>query len=515
MPKYCDTHTHLDFHQFDVDREETIQRAFSTDVVRIINIGVDLDSSIRSIELAERYPQIWCAVGIHPHDVQNQPTGWLNTLEKLAYHPKVVAIGEIGLDFYRDISPRESQIEAFARQIMLAQKLELPMIIHIRDAHKQARQIMENIGYYYGVFHAYSGDEDFLEWALDKNMNIGFGGPITFKNYRKHHLIKKTPIEKIFLETDCPYLSPHPYRGKRNEPSLIPTIAEKVSELKNIPMERVAKATTENAVRLFGFPSPYMKMGKKYLGQNFLTNSGVAQKIANLAGTGKLALEIGAGKGIITNILTPNFDRVIAVELDEYIALQADEKIDSPNCFVLQQDILKLNLVRLSKYYQTRITLVGNIPYSITTPILFWALKHIDGVKSAIFTIQREVGERICAQPGTKDYGIPTVILNRYFEINKEFTISPGSFFPVPQITSIVVKLSPRAEPIIPELDHDKFSNLVHCAFAKRRKKLISNLQDVSEHIDWKKILQDLGYGENVRAEQISVQAFCRLASHL
>jgi len=511
MQKFCDTHSHLDFKQFDDDREKVIHRAFDSDVSRIIDVGVDLASSKRGIEIAEHYPEIWSAVGVHPNEIDNCNDNWLDEIIKLARHPKVVAIGEIGLDFYREHSSPNNQFKFFEAQIELAKQLGLPMIIHIRDAQEKAREILEKCGYFRGVLHAFSGDEIFLDWALEKNFYIGFGGPITFKNFKRQNLIEQTPPNRILLETDCPYLAPHPYRGKRNEPANIPLIAQKIAEIKNIPLERLSFQTTKNAAKLFRFPSPYLHHTKKTLGQNFLINVGIVQKLSNFFGDGKIAIEIGPGKGIITEKLVEHFDKTIAVELDDFFAKALSEKISSDKGFVVQQDILALELDRIRDYYDEPLTLIGNIPYSITTPILFWFAQNYRAINRALLIMQKEVAQRICASSGNKTYGIPSVILSRYFDIEKLFDISPKSFNPAPKIISTAVRLTTRKQPIFPNIDGKIFSRLVRVSFAHRRKKLLSNLRNFRDDIDWHKIFASLCIDENTRAEQLDVDDFCRL----
>ena len=228
-----------------------LKKALDSNVVRIVNPAVNLENSERILKLCEKHPFVWAAIGIHPNDSNNLPNDWIKKLEYFALHPKVVAIGEIGLDFYRDYAEKNVQKAVFIEQIRLAKLLNLPIIVHIRDAHSEAQKILDEEKYYYGVLHSFSGDEKFLEWALEKGFSIGIGGPITFKNYRNWEIIKKVPLDKILLETDCPYLSPHPLRGKRNEPAYVRLVAEQIAELKDISLEEAAQTTSANAQALF------------------------------------------------------------------------------------------------------------------------------------------------------------------------------------------------------------------------------------------------------------------------
>ena len=248
-----DTHAHLDFPQFDDDREEVIARALAAGVGIIINVGTDLASSRRAVTLAEAYPQIYAAVGVHPHDAKTLTDEALAELGELARHPKVVAIGEIGLDFYRDLSPRNVQREAFERQLALAQELGKPVIIHDREAHAEVMAILRRWPGLRGVLHCFSGDLDMAHEAIEMGFYISVAGPVTFKNARRlPEIVRQLPLERLLIETDCPYLAPHPYRGRRNEPAYVRLVAQKVAELKGMSLERVARVTTANARQLFG-----------------------------------------------------------------------------------------------------------------------------------------------------------------------------------------------------------------------------------------------------------------------
>ncbi|HVP36537.1 MAG TPA: TatD family hydrolase [Terriglobales bacterium] len=252
-----DTHAHLDFPQFDEDREEVIEQAFSSGLEAIINIGVDLESSEKSIKLAEKYKNIYAAVGFHPHDASKLNPEAFKELEKLASHPKVVAIGEIGLDFYRNLSPENVQIKAFKEQIELAKKLELPIVVHIRNAYKKALEILKNDSSgLKGVLHCFSGDENEAKEALKLGFYLSFNGTLTYKNSRSAELIKKIPLSSILAETDCPYLTPEPMRGKRNEPKLVRLVIEKVVQASGShSFKEIDEIFTQNAKKLFRLDS--------------------------------------------------------------------------------------------------------------------------------------------------------------------------------------------------------------------------------------------------------------------
>lgn len=250
-----DTHAHLEDKQFNSDVTEVIKRAQNEGVSLILNVGYNLKHARKSIALAEKYDFIYASVGLHPHDAKDSSQDLWQEIYKLAQHPKVVALGEMGLDYYWDNSPRDIQGDAFRRQIGMARDLQLPIIIHDRDAHLDVLNIVKEekareVG---GVFHAYSGSWEMAKEVLDLGFYISIGGPVTFKNARKIlEVAEKAPLDRILIETDCPYLTPHPLRGKRNEPGYVKMVAEKIAQIRDISYEEVAKATLENGKRLFG-----------------------------------------------------------------------------------------------------------------------------------------------------------------------------------------------------------------------------------------------------------------------
>lgn len=254
-----DSHAHLDSGQYDHDREEMIERARQNGVSHILTIGCDIASSQKSISIAEQYAQIFAAVGVHPHDATEISPATLATLEDMLQHPKVVALGEIGLDYYRDRSPRDVQHNAFRAQIRLAGKMNKPIIVHDRDAHDDVLRLLEEedaaaVG---GVLHCFSGDLAMAEKCLELGFYLSFPGPITYpKNDRTREIVAALPLERILVETDCPYLSPQQFRGKRNEPAYVRYTAEKIAEIKNLSVEDVARITSRNCYALFGIGEP-------------------------------------------------------------------------------------------------------------------------------------------------------------------------------------------------------------------------------------------------------------------
>ncbi len=250
---FIDTHTHLDFNKYDKDREVVIQRAIKNNIMAIITIGTDIPSSEKAIELAEKYATVFAAVGIHPSDCTNTTYKDLERIESLCSHEKVIAIGEVGLDYYHMNASKSQQWEVLLKQIELAVKLNKPLIIHNRESHNDIYDIIatSNAAKVGGVFHSFSGDLDFLDKILSINFHISFTGNITFKKSNKDSLVKEVPVNQLLLETDSPFLAPTPMRGKRNEPAFLVHTAERIARIKELPVKEVGRITSENAKNLF------------------------------------------------------------------------------------------------------------------------------------------------------------------------------------------------------------------------------------------------------------------------
>ncbi|GIL15176.1 MAG: hydrolase TatD [Chloroflexota bacterium] len=258
--EFFDSHCHLTAEQFDADRGAVIQRAVDAGVTRLLTLATDVTSSHAAIALAEKFDAVFCAVGIHPESVSKAELGDLRRLRELAAHPKVVAIGEIGLDFYWDKTTAEAQQKFFESQLELAAELALPVCIHDRDAHAKLLATLENFAratpraarHARGALHAFSGDAAMAQRAFDLGYVVSFGGPITFKNNKTAPaLLNALPLEKILIETDAPYLTPHPWRGKRNEPAYIKLVAQQIATARGLSVAQVAAQTTHNALELF------------------------------------------------------------------------------------------------------------------------------------------------------------------------------------------------------------------------------------------------------------------------
>ncbi len=247
-----DTHAHYYDEKFDGIREEILCSMPKNNVGGIINCGVDIETSKISVSLAEKYPFCYAAAGIHPESVDNDTVLDSDSLVKILKNDKVVAVGEIGLDYYWDIEFMENQRRLFEQQLVLANELSMPVIIHDRDAHRLTLELIKKHKSK-GVLHCFSGSTEMADEIIKLGMYIGIGGVVTFKNARKIcEVVKEIPIERILLETDAPYMSPEPFRGKINNSAYITHVAEKISEIKGIPYNKILEITTNNAKTLFG-----------------------------------------------------------------------------------------------------------------------------------------------------------------------------------------------------------------------------------------------------------------------
>lgn len=268
-----DTHCHLDFHKFDEDRAAVIERAEKAGLVRILIPALSVTSSLSVIKLAESHPMLYAAIGVHPTETSDFKLETLDELRNLSSHPRVKAIGEIGLDYYWDSAPHDVQRRALIAQLDLAEELELPVVIHLREkgdavggpCAEDAMSILETwvaglgadkeaLRQNPGVLHSFSGSLETAQRAIGLNFYIGITGPVTFKNAGyKQEMVTQLPLEYLLIETDAPYLTPHPYRGKRNEPAFVSEIADKIAQLQSRNQEETASITTSNAARLFSW----------------------------------------------------------------------------------------------------------------------------------------------------------------------------------------------------------------------------------------------------------------------
>jgi TatD DNase family protein len=254
-PDLFDTHAHLHFPGFDEDREAVLARARAAGVRRMVTIGTDGETSRAALALAERHPDVWATAGVHPHDAAESDEAAQAEVERIAAERRVVAIGEIGLDFFRNLSPPETQERVLRRFLALARRLRKPVVLHCRDAHAEILALLgeERVAEVGGIMHCFSGDVAIARRCLDLGLLISLAGPVTYPNARAlPDVARFVPGDRLVVETDCPFLPPQGYRGKRNEPAYLTITAARVAELRGEPLDDLAARTTANARRLFG-----------------------------------------------------------------------------------------------------------------------------------------------------------------------------------------------------------------------------------------------------------------------
>jgi TatD DNase family protein len=251
---FIDSHAHLEMREFDEEREEVIKRAKEADVAYILTVGTTLKDCEKAVDIANQYEAVYASIGIHPHDAAEIDTKTYEALRKIAKSKKVVAYGEIGLDFFRNISPRQVQIRRFGEQLELAHDIDLPIIIHDREAHRETLEMLANWkGNKRGVVHCFSGDKQMAKKCLDMGFYISISGVITFdKSEQLQEVTRYIPLTSLLIETDAPFLAPRPHRGKRNEPAYVVHTAKKMAAIKGVPFEEIGKTTSNNAKTIFG-----------------------------------------------------------------------------------------------------------------------------------------------------------------------------------------------------------------------------------------------------------------------
>ncbi|MFP4459547.1 MAG: YchF/TatD family DNA exonuclease [Candidatus Zixiibacteriota bacterium] len=475
-----DSHAHLNFRKLSKKLDEVMETAREAGVFTVANIGIDLDTSKESIKLAEKYPDIIATVGIHPNTKisDNELENSILEIEKLAKHPSVIAIGEIGLDYYRDhVYPQKQKI-MFRKQLELASKLDMPISLHIRPSKENFHDVFDDFKKIFmeyphldGVLHAFAGDENFVKWTLENTkLYFGLGGPITFKNYKNYDAIRQMPMDRIVTETDCPFLAPHPYRGKTNEPAMITHIADRLSKFFRKPIDEIDSVTSNNAANLYSIGLPGTGQS-----QVFLKSKKSLEQIASIFDNiekSPIALEIGAGQAVLTKKLCQRYEKVYAIEPDLGVY-----PLDFKDACVIPKSILDVNIPAISEYEGKKLAIFGNIPYHLTSDILFYLLKNIESIDCIALLVQKEVAKRLSARPGNRDYGIPTILLGNLFEISFRFSISARAFKPKPDVDSAVITMIPRESPIYKPKDYKLFEFIVQSAFGQRRKMMRKSLK--------------------------------------
>jgi len=252
MNNIFDSHAHYDSEAFDADRKELLSALPTQGVCGIVNCGSDMASSLKSLELADEFDYVYAACGVHPHEAEGCKQGYISVLEKLCKEKKCVAVGEIGLDYHYDFSPRDIQQRVFEEQLALAKELDMPVIIHDREAHEDTFNLLKKYSPK-GVVHCFSGSAETAKEIVKLGMYIGLGGAVTFKNARKpREVAEVVPADRLLIETDCPYMTPVPFRGKRCDSSFIPYTAEVIAEVRGVTPQEILDLTRANANKLFG-----------------------------------------------------------------------------------------------------------------------------------------------------------------------------------------------------------------------------------------------------------------------
>jgi TatD DNase family protein len=506
----ADSHAHIDFPQFDTDREEIISRSWTAGIRTIVIPGTGAKSSRAACEISEKNPHIWFTVGWHPSEANDYDKEFLL---KYLDHPKCVGIGEIGLDFYRDYTPRDLQEKVFRAQLDIALEKKRPVIIHIRDAWDKARIVLDDYRGLRAVLHSFSGGLEELNWALEKGYFIGLGGPVTYDNFKRQDIVEAVPIRNLLLETDCPYLAPQDFRGKRNEPSFVAFTAVKIADIKKISIEKIENETWDNSGRFFGIPMPKSSAfwgAKEFLSQNFLIDDNILTKIASLAEPGKLCIEIGAGHGEMTQFLADNFEYFFGIEPD-WDAIPT-LKNENPKIVIVPRMAQDVDISGICRYIGNDAIVAGNLPYGDTSPILFHLLEHRNCITKIVVTVQKEFGERLTSHPGTKKYGIPTVLLGLFFDVKHEFDISPESFRPIPRVVSSVLTLTRKQISDTDNIPLAQLKKVVKGAFAHRRKTIYNSLLSSFPGDVLASALQEVNLPKIIRAEDVEKEKFVELS---
>ncbi len=515
-----DSHAHLDSRQYKTNIDELLA---DEELLWVLTIGTELESSLAAVNIAEKYHRVWAAVGVHPHFADQYSNYIQEKLKITACHPKVLAIGEIGLDYHYMHSTKENQMIALRQQIRLAKDLNLPIIVHIREAMDDAIDILltEKAHEVGGILHSYPGDLKTACTMIENNFRIGLNGIITFKNFKRSKMLTELPLDKIVVETDCPYLTPEPHRGKVNKPEYVDYVVERIADLKSLTPSEVAETTAFNACNLLNIPFVNKQSDqfhqKKSFSQIFLNDMNYRKKIAALIPADEHIVEIGPGEGAITELLIDRIKSLIAVEYDIDLARELHQK-NWAKVKVINRDFLTIDLDKIYRHLKRhRFMVIGNLPYHITNPILIKLLESKGFISQAVLMIQKEVGRKLLAEVGDPDHGITSVLMQLGFALNKKFTVPAGAFFPTPTVDSLVLTLTPREYEQEPPWDI--LIPLVRGAFNKKRKTAINSLQDnpffTLSKENARQLFEQLELPPNTRAERISPDVFLKMSKHL
>ena len=534
-----DTHAHYDDEQFDADREALLGMMQENGIGKIVNASAAISSWDSVIELTRRYPFVYGMIGVHPDEVGGLDEEKLFRMEQLLKEEKIVAVGEIGLDYYWDQESHDVQKKWFVRQLELAEKLGKPVNIHSRDAAADTMEIMREYGKRLrGIIHCYSYSPEMAAEYVKMGYSIGIGGVVTFKNGRKlKETVQEVPIESLVLETDCPYLSPEPNRGKRNSSLNLKYVAATIAELKGITPEEVIQITSENAERIYGIeptlgnPQNTIAVLQKYnfsfqkkFGQNFLIDTHVLDKIIRSAEITKedMVVEIGPGIGTMTQYLACAAGKVAAIEIDKALIPILEDTLEGyENVQVINGDVLKVDIAKLAEEENggRPIKVVANLPYYITTPIIMGLFENHVPLKSITVMVQKEVADRMQVGPGTKDYGALSLAVQYYAKPYIVANVPPNCFMPRPKVGSAVIRLERYDEPPVQVEDEKLMFRIIRASFNQRRKTLANGLKNSPElqfsKEEIEKAIEGIGKSVSVRGEALTLEEFAALSNLL
>lgn len=524
-----DTHCHLNDDKLINRAEEIVNNLKNDNLLQVIVVGYDFVSSKLALELAQKYENVYAEIGLHPSDA----TKWNSEFEKFLndnlLNRKVVAVGEIGLDYHYDGFNKEVQTTIFVKQLEIADKFNLPVVIHVRDAMgdlievlKQHKHLLNNGG----VIHCFNGSVDSYKILKQLGFKFSFGGAITFKNAKNApKLLQTVSIDDILLETDCPYLTPEPFRGKVvNEPKYVKYVALKIAEYKNLDVNMLIENTNKNTYKVFKklrekMPEKFDIKFNKSFGQNFIFDTNLLKAIVSDAGVDKNTdvLEIGTGAGTLTKEIALVANKVVSYEIDSNLMPTISNTLSQcDNVKVVFNDVMKEDIKKIESNFESEYVMVANLPYYITTPIIFKFLETATRLKTMVIMVQKEVAERLCAKSGTSQYGAITAVINSIANTRITRIVKRNMFVPAPNVDSAVVRIDFIKDKFKIN-NFDNLSKLIKCAFHMRRKTLVNNLKNsfniTSEKID--EVFELMNLDKNVRGEVLSPQQFVQLSNLL
>ena len=486
-----------------------VERALAAGVTRIVTIGTGIESCREALAIADAYEGVYAALGVDPHRAAEPDAHRLDELRELLVHPKVVAVGETGLDTVRRFAGPSEQRRLFDDQLALADELSLPVVIHSREAEQETADALEP---FRGtvILHCFSSP-GLLPAALERGYYVSFAGNATYpKAPELREAAAAVPGDRILVETDSPYLAPQPVRGKPNEPAhVVHTVAAARSGSRGGAR---APRETDPRQRRSRVRPPVTVTPKKALGQHFLVDRNILGVVGRLAelDPADVVLEVGPGLGVLTTYLAERVQRVHAIELDRTLEGPLAEALEPyDNVSLRFEDALAVDLTALEP---EPTKLVSNLPYSIATPLVVESLEHVASLRRWCVMVQREVADRFFAEPRTKAYGAVSVLVQLAARRVGLHPVSPTVFRPRPRVQSALVAFERTAGPPLGDV-----RAVVEGAFAHRRKTLANSLalKGVSSRSNAESALEAIAHPANARAEELAPEEFVELARRL